>query len=145
MTEKINNLIINLYDVKAEKNSVIKKQMYEKASFLRDEERTIERNLYSMIFSGKVFNQIDLDNWLKTYLKEYYNIDYDSIYKKVDSCVKREKFYLIEALANSIALNILKDHRIESVVVRVRKPHAPVKGVLDTVEVEIERNQKDYD
>jgi hypothetical protein len=78
MTEKINNLIINLYDVKAEKNSVIKKQMYEKASFLRDEERTIERNLYSMIFSGKVFNQIDLDNWLKSYLKEYYNIDYDS-------------------------------------------------------------------
>ena len=72
-------------------------------------------------------------------------IDYDSIYKKVDSCVKREKFYLIEALANSIALNILKDHRIESVVVRIRKPHAPVKGVLDTVEVEIERNQKDYD
>jgi dihydroneopterin aldolase len=72
-------------------------------------------------------------------------IDYESIYNKVDNCVKRDKFYLIEALANSIALDILKDHRIESVVVRVRKPHAPVKGVLDTVEVEIERKQKDYD
>jgi len=29
-------------------------------------------------------------------------------------------------------------------VVKVRKPHAPVRGVLDTVEVEIKRTQKDY-
>jgi len=29
-------------------------------------------------------------------------------------------------------------------MVRVRKPHAPVKGVLDTIEVEIERNKADY-
>ena len=78
MTEKINNLIINLYDVKAEKNSIIKKQMYERAAFLRDEERTIERNLYSMIFGGEIFKQVNLDNWLKTYLKEYYNIEHDS-------------------------------------------------------------------
>jgi len=72
-------------------------------------------------------------------------INYESIYKIVDSCVKRDKFNLIEALANSIAKDILKDHRIESIVVRVRKPHAPIKGVLDTIEVEIERSQKDYD
>ena len=72
-------------------------------------------------------------------------INYESIYKIVDSCVKRDKFYLIEALANSIAADILKDRRIESIVVRVRKPHAPIKGVLDTIEVEIEKSQKDYD
>lgn len=78
MTEKINNLIINLYDVKGEKNTVIRKQMYEKAAFLRDREREIERNLYSMIFGGDIYNQVNLDNWLKTYLKEYYNIEHDS-------------------------------------------------------------------
>tara|TARA_B110000467_G_scaffold29130_1_gene26200 strand:+ start:508 stop:876 length:369 start_codon:yes stop_codon:yes gene_type:complete len=72
-------------------------------------------------------------------------IDYESIYKIVDSCVQRDKFYLIEALANSIAKDILNNHQIESLLVRVRKPNAPIKGVLDTVEVEIQRKQKDYD
>lgn len=72
-------------------------------------------------------------------------IDYESVYKIVESCVKRDKFYLIEALANSIAKDILNNHELESILVRVRKPNAPLNGVLDTVEVEIERKQKDYD
>ena len=72
-------------------------------------------------------------------------IDYESVYKIVDSCVQRDKFYLIEALANSIAKDILNNHELESILVRVRKPNAPLNGVLDTVEVEIERKQKDYD
>ena len=72
-------------------------------------------------------------------------IDYESVYKIIESCVKRDKFYLIEALANSIAKNILNNHELESILVRVRKPNAPLNGVLDTVEVEIKRKQKDYD
>ena len=71
-------------------------------------------------------------------------INYEAIYHTVDICVKKDKFYLIEALANSVAKNILKSHPINSLVVKVRKPHAPVRGVLDTVEVEIKRTQKDY-
>ncbi len=71
-------------------------------------------------------------------------INYEAIYQTVDICVKKDKFYLIEALANSVAKNILKSHLIDSLVVKVRKPHAPVRGVLDTVEVEIKRTQKDY-
>ena len=71
-------------------------------------------------------------------------IDYEAIYHTVDFCVKKDKFFLIEALANSVAKNILKSHPIDSLVVKVRKPHAPVRGVLDTVEVEIKRTQKDY-
>jgi dihydroneopterin aldolase len=71
-------------------------------------------------------------------------INYEAIYHTVDICVKKDKFYLIEALANSVAKNILKSHPIDSLVVKVRKPHAPVRGVLDTVEVEIKRTQKDY-
>jgi len=71
-------------------------------------------------------------------------INYETIYHTVDICVKKDKFYLIEALANSVAKNILKSHPIDSLVVKVRKPHAPVRGVLDTVEVEIKRTKKDY-
>ena len=71
-------------------------------------------------------------------------VDYEKIYKTVDSCIKKDKFYLIEALANSIASDILQNFPINSLLVRVRKPHAPVKGVLDTVEVELERRKEDY-
>ena len=71
-------------------------------------------------------------------------INYEVIYKTVDSCIRKDKFYLIEALANSIAKDILNVHPVDSLMVRVRNPHAPVKGVLDTIEVEIERNKADY-
>ena len=71
-------------------------------------------------------------------------INYESIYQTVGDCVKKDKFYLIEALANSIAKDILKNHPIDSITIRVRKPHAPVRGVLDTVEVEIMRSKADY-
>ena len=71
-------------------------------------------------------------------------VNYEAIYKTVDQCVKKDKFYLIEALANSIAKEIIKNHPIDTIMIRVRKPNAPVKGVLDTIEVEIERAKEDY-
>ena len=71
-------------------------------------------------------------------------INYEVIYKIVDACIRKDKFYLIEALANSIAKDILNGHPVDCLMVRVRKPHAPIKGVLDTIEVEIERNKADY-
>jgi len=71
-------------------------------------------------------------------------VNYERIYKTVNACVSKEKFYLIEALANSIAKDILINYPINSIKVRVRKPHAPVKGVLDTVEVELNRSKEDY-
>ena len=71
-------------------------------------------------------------------------INYEKIYKTVDTCVNKDKFYLIEALANSIAKDILINFPINSILVRVRKPHAPVKGVLDTIEVELNRSKEDY-
>ena len=71
-------------------------------------------------------------------------VNYESIYKTVNTCVSKDKFYLIEALASSIAKDILINYPINSIKVRVRKPHAPVKGVLDTVEVELNRSKEDY-
>ena len=71
-------------------------------------------------------------------------VNYEKIYKTVNDCVSKDKFYLIEALASSIAKDILINYPINSILVRVRKPHAPVKGVLDTVEVELKRTKQDY-
>lgn len=71
-------------------------------------------------------------------------LDYESIFQTVEVCTKKNKFYLIEALADSVAKSILDDYDVAKVMVRVRKPHAPVHGILDTVEVEITRTKTDY-
>lgn len=66
-------------------------------------------------------------------------VDYEAVYKSVDACVREHKHYLIESLAEDISAVILKQFPVKKVTVRVRKPNAPVSGVLDSVEVEIHR------
>ncbi len=73
------------------------------------------------------------------------SIDYEAVYHSVAGCIKNDNYYLIEALADSIAKALLKEFSMDEVNIRVRKPHAPINGMLDTVEVEISRTRKDYD
>ena len=69
-------------------------------------------------------------------------IDYERVYDCIMQLVLGKKYYLIEALAGTIADGLLKNFkRAQKVVVRVRKPSAPVKGVIDHVEVEITRER----
>lgn len=68
-------------------------------------------------------------------------VDYEAVYKSVDACIRDHKHYLIESLAEDISFAVLNQFKVESVTVRVRKPNAPVSGVLDSVEVEISRPQ----
>ncbi len=72
-------------------------------------------------------------------------LNYEKIYKTVHNCTRRNKYYLIETLADRIAKSVLRKYQMDKVTVRVRKPHASVKGVLDTVEVEIVRTKDDYE
>ncbi len=69
-------------------------------------------------------------------------VNYEAVYKLVDRCVKNNSYYLIEALADSIARSMLKEFSVTDITVRVRKPHAPINGMLDTIEVEIDRKQE---
>ena len=45
-------------------------------------------------------------------------------------------------MAGRICEGILEKYPIQKVVVKIRKPHAPINADLDTVEVEIERIRK---
>jgi len=72
-------------------------------------------------------------------------LDYEKIYKTVNNCTKNNKFYLIEKLAERIAKSVLRKYKTDKVIVRIRKPNAPVKGVLDTVEVELIRTKESYE
>ena len=93
--------------------------------------------------------KFEVDVEMKTNLQEAFasdnlesTIDYEAIYKTVDNCVKNDNYYLIESLANSIAIEILAQFSVSEITVRVRKPHAPINGMLDTVEVEISRKKE---
>ncbi len=64
-------------------------------------------------------------------------VDYERVYDCVRRAVVDRKHFLLEALARSVTSTILKEfRRVVQVTVHVRKPNAPIKGVLDYVEVE---------
>ncbi len=68
------------------------------------------------------------------------SIDYTEVYGLVEKIVTEERFNLIEALAERIAQAVLGRYSLEEVMVRVKKPHAPLGGIFDYVGVEIRRS-----
>ena len=63
-------------------------------------------------------------------------VDYVEVFRLVEETVEKERFRLIEALAAEI-LRLIGDRFAPPLVtVRVRKPHPPIAGQLDSVEVE---------
>jgi dihydroneopterin aldolase len=65
-------------------------------------------------------------------------VDYEKVYSCIQKTVLERNFYLLEALAQAIARGVIREFfNVEKVCVRVRKPHPPVKGVVDYVEVEV--------
>jgi 7,8-dihydroneopterin aldolase/epimerase/oxygenase len=65
-------------------------------------------------------------------------VDYEKAYGIISQVVLARKYRLLEALGMTICKAILRDfYNVERVVTRIRKPHPPVKGVVDHVEVEI--------
>lgn len=65
-------------------------------------------------------------------------VDYEKVYGSIQKTVTERKYFLLETLGHAIASRLLAEFtRIARVAVRVRKPHPPVKGVVDSVEVEL--------
>ena len=70
-------------------------------------------------------------------------VNYERVYDCIRIMVLEKKHLLLESLASSIGKGILKNFpKVHSVTVRVRKPGAPVKGVIDYVEVELTETRK---
>ena len=71
-------------------------------------------------------------------------IDYHQVYSFMYQLALEQKYYLIEALANKIADELLiKFKRINKVAVRVRKNNPPLGGVVECVEVEVIKDREE--
>lgn len=71
-------------------------------------------------------------------------INYAEVYEITREFTEDNRFNLIEALAENIAAEVLNRFDIaHSVMVRIRKKEAPVKGIFDYMGVEIRRYQNE--
>ena len=65
-------------------------------------------------------------------------VDYGAAFAEIEKIVTGKRRFLIEALACDVARALCeKFPRIARATITVRKPHAPVPGVLDHVEVTV--------
>lgn len=70
-------------------------------------------------------------------------VNYEKVYAIIRDHVEGKRFNLLEALAQTIADELLHDFpSLSRVEVRVRKPGVPLKGILDFTQVEIVRGRE---
>ena len=64
-------------------------------------------------------------------------VDYREIYSLVEKVVEEGEYSLLEALAQAILDTLTRRFGLDQALVRVRKPHPPIQGQIDCVEVEL--------
>ena len=98
-----------------------------------EEEKLGQRFYVSLEARLDLRQAAEADDWKRT-------VSYDRLAKIVVDVTTERRFALIEGLAEVIAKQILATYvQIESIVVRVEKPAAPIPTILDGVAIEIER------
>lgn len=71
-----------------------------------------------------------------------YTASYAEVYEMIGKVFKEKKMNLIEAVAETICSQILDTYpRIYEVMIRVKKPEAPVEGIYDYFGVELRRKK----
>lgn len=69
-------------------------------------------------------------------------VSYSLVYSIVKDITENSSFNLLEALAEKICKSILNEFaNIKEVLVKVKKPSVPIKGILDYAAVEIRRKR----
>ena len=71
-------------------------------------------------------------------------VHYGLVFAAIENIVVNERYYLIEAMALKIAKQICVEFpQVQVAKITVRKPSAPVPGILDHVEVTVEHARHD--
>ena len=71
-------------------------------------------------------------------------IDYDNIVSIVINAFTEKNYNLVEAAAESVCEKLLYALKVAKVILRVRKPHAPINPAFDTIEVELIRENEHF-
>lgn len=69
-------------------------------------------------------------------------MDYRDLHRIVSETVGTSHHRLLEGLCERIAARVLELEEVHSVRIAARKPHAPIEGPLDYVEVVIQRDRE---
>jgi len=70
-------------------------------------------------------------------------VDYAAVYQKIKEIVEGKAFSLVESLAVAIASDILREFPVFKATVRVRKIIPPIPGTINSIEIEVSRQQPD--
>ena len=73
-----------------------------------------------------------------------HTIDYDNIVSIVINAFTEKNYNLVEAAAESVCEKLLYALKVAKVILRVRKPHAPINAEFDTIEVELIRENEHF-
>jgi 7,8-dihydroneopterin aldolase/epimerase/oxygenase len=95
---------------------------------------------------GQTF-QVDIE--VSTSLKEAAlsddleaSIDYSTLFAITKEEVLGNNYDLIETIAEKISIRVLKLHGAYATTIRIRKPNAPIDGLFDHVEIQINRENE---
>jgi dihydroneopterin aldolase len=69
------------------------------------------------------------------------SLDYRDLYARVRQVMTKERYRLLEAVAEAVAHRVLEDERVQAVTVRLRKPHVKLGGPLAYAAVEVIRRR----
>ena len=69
-------------------------------------------------------------------------IDYKNIVSIATKAFTEKNYNLVEAAAESVCGKLLNALNVYKVILRVRKPHAPIDADFDTIEVELIRKNE---
>ncbi|MGY0354322.1 dihydroneopterin aldolase [Enterococcus avium] len=100
-----------------------------------DEERvlgqTLEIDLTLSLSLEKAANSDNLED----------TINYSEVYEVIKKFVQGHSYKLIESLANGIIERLFIQYLevVKKIEIRVRKYHVPIDGILDNIEIEMER------
>lgn len=73
----------------------------------------------------------------------YWTVDYTLLFRELERAFLADSYRLLETCASELAKAVLaKFKSVQEVVIRVRKPHVPMGGVIRTVEVEVVRKRE---
>lgn len=99
-----------------------------------EENRLGQKFQIDVVLSTDLTPGIDSDDIQKS-------TDYQKIFNTVSDVFVKPTNKLIETAANRVAGELLKMENVSEVMVKIRKPSAPLKGICRSVEVEIIRSK----